>query len=512
MSCTTILVGKKASYDGSTIISRNDDGNFEPKKVIVVKPENQPRKYNCVISHLEIDLPDNPMRYTAVPSVNTKYGLWAACGINEANVGMTATETITSNARVLGADPYVVYKKEPKNDKKDKKKDNEIFCVTPEYKMDKKKDKDFVETVGGIGEEDLVILTLPYIKTAKEGVLRVAELLEKYGTYEPNGMAFNDENEVWWLETIGGHHWIAKRVPDDKVVIMPNQFGLDNFDFDDAYGAQKENMCSKDLKEFVEKNHLYLGSDDKVFNPRLAFGSRSDADHLYNTPRAWYLGRYFNPRTYKWDGIDADFRPDSDDIPWSLVPERKVTIEDIKYILSSFFQGTPYNPYSKGDDAGKYRTIGVPNTDVSGIIQIRGYMPDRLKGIEWLTLGGANFTCSFPIYTSVNSMPKYISETPLDVSTNHLYWSSRILASLVDAHFPENIVFSERYQNAVFNKSREIQDEYDNKMLKDEKLDLTSECNEKVVAMVKKETDEVLLRVLNTSSNLMKTRFHRSDN
>ena len=38
--------------------------------------------------------------------------------------------------------------------------------------------------------------------------------MEKYGTYEMNGIAFSDKNEIWWLETIGGHHWIARRVPE----------------------------------------------------------------------------------------------------------------------------------------------------------------------------------------------------------------------------------------------------------------------------------------------------------
>lgn len=141
-------------------------------------------------------------------------GIWAATGINSKNVGMTATETITSNPRVLGADPYVNYIEKTK-------------------------------TPGGIGEEDLVVLVLPYINSAREGVLRLGSLLEKYGTYEPNGIAFNDENEIWWLETIGGHHWIARRVKDDEYVVMPNQFGLDRFDFEDAFGAQKENLCSK---------------------------------------------------------------------------------------------------------------------------------------------------------------------------------------------------------------------------------------------------------------------------
>ncbi|MBP5279496.1 MAG: C69 family dipeptidase, partial [Erysipelotrichaceae bacterium] len=325
MGCTTILVGKKASYDGSTMIARNDDGNFDVKKLVVVNPDQTKTKYKSVISHLEIDLPKNPLRYTATPKVDKVRGIWAANGINEANVGMTATETLSTNPLVLGADPYVVYQ-ERKGNKK--------------------------EVPGGLGEEDLVVLVLPYIKTAREGVLRLGSLLEKYGTYEPNGIAFYDENEAWWLETIGGHHWIAKRVKDDEYVIMPNQFGIDSFDLSDAYGEQKEHLCSKDLKKFISDNFLNLNKG-KVFNPRYIFGSHSDGDHVYNTPRAWFMGRYFNPKTYKWDGPDADFNPESDDIPWSMVPEKKITVEDIKYILSSYYQGTPDNPMSKVEDPKK---------------------------------------------------------------------------------------------------------------------------------------------------------------
>ena len=66
MACTTILVGKKASYDGSTMIARNDDsgsGHFTPKKFVVVQPQEQPRHYESVISHVKIELPEQPMRY-----------------------------------------------------------------------------------------------------------------------------------------------------------------------------------------------------------------------------------------------------------------------------------------------------------------------------------------------------------------------------------------------------------------------------------------------------------------
>ena len=68
MGCTTILVGKKATYDGSTMIARNDDsgaGYFTAKKFTVVSPKQQPKTYHSVLSHVTIELPENPMRYTA---------------------------------------------------------------------------------------------------------------------------------------------------------------------------------------------------------------------------------------------------------------------------------------------------------------------------------------------------------------------------------------------------------------------------------------------------------------
>mgnify|MGYP000214146363 FL=1 len=140
---------------------------------------------------------------------------------------MTATETITSNPRVLGADPLVK---------------------------------------GGIGEEDIVYLSCP-MSAPRARASGAGSLLEQYGTYEMNGIAFQDVDEVWWLETIGGHHWMARRVPDDVYVVMPNQLGLDTLDLDDALGEQKDFMCSADLRAFIDKYHLDL-SLDGALNPR----------------------------------------------------------------------------------------------------------------------------------------------------------------------------------------------------------------------------------------------------
>lgn len=486
MPCTTLLVGRKASNDGSTMIARTDDGFFDVKKVIVVEPEKQPKKYKSVISHVEIELPENPMRYTSCPSVDPKHGIWAATGINAAGVGMTATETITSNPRVLSADPMV----RPKEAKKGQK-------AVP----------------GGIGEEDIVVLVLPYIHSAREGVLRLASLLEQYGTYESNGIAFNDESEVWWLETIGGHHWIARRVKDEECVVAPNQFGMDRFDFDDAFGAQKENMCSADLKEFIEKNHLNLNQGE-AFNPRWCFGSASDMDHIYNTPRAWFMGRYLAKMQYKWDGENADFTPESDNIPWSFVPDHKVTVEDVKYILSSYYQGTPYNPYAAQNQGTgrKYRTIGINRTGVTSICQIRPDMPREIQGIEWVIFGSTSFSAAVPVYPNVPKLPKYLSEVTLDASTENLYWASRMIGALTDPNYGTSIPHVERYQSAVFTEARRIVKEYDEKMLESGDYSLAAKANEEICAMAKEKTTDTLNKVLFDASTHMKNGYNRGDN
>lgn len=541
MPCTTILVGKAASYDGSTIIARNDDsgaGSYTPKKYAVVHPEEQPRIYKSVISHVEIELPDNPMRYTCVPNALSGEGIWAASGVNAANVAMTATETITSNPRVLGADPLVCY--EPA-------------------------DGDKLEKAGGIGEEDIVSITLPYIKSAREGVIRLGSLLEQYGTYEMNGIAFQDVDEIWWLETIGGHHWIARKVPDDVYVVMPNQFGMDEFDLADAIGAQNEFMCSADLPEFIEKYHLNVenmecvmlrnisqtgelqdkdenddcgqevdstnnetdssdGTYTSIICPRDIFGSHDDADHVYNTPRAWFMERTLNPNSAVWDGPDADFTPVSDDIPWCMIPEKKITMEDVKYVLSSHYQGTPYDPYGNyGDKSlrGAYRSIGVNRTDFMSAIQIRPYADEDSRAIQWLAFASNAFNVMVPFYTNVDEVPEYLANTSAEVSTDNFYWTSRLIAAMADASYAKSVFHIERYDEKVMSKAHEIIYRYDDLLgaSRDVQIDAVSklgqklrqQANQEMADMAMHAASDTLGKVLYELSNQMKNSYSRSD-
>lgn len=549
MACTTILVGKDASYDGSTIVARNEDspgGQFEPKRMQVVLPKDQPRVYTSVESHLTIELPGEPMRYTSVPDAIEGHGVWAAAGFNELNVGMSATETITSNERVLGADPLVVY--------------------TPASGVEG--EEGYVPACpGGLGEEDFVTLVLPYIRSAREGVERLGALLEKYGTYEMNGIAFSDVDEIWWLETVGGHHWIAKRVPDDMYVTMPNQLGIDWFDLGDAEGEQLEHMASPDLRAWMADNHLDLtlrgeyaffsedeyeliedGDDDyiedldedldddgsdgddledvfvldagrfeDIFNPREAFGSRSDSDHVYNTPRAWYMQRFLNPHDV-WEGPFADYTPESDDIPWARVPERKVTIEDVKYVLSAHYQGTPYDPYGKHgtpETRSLYRPIGINRNGQLAVLQVRPYVDADHRAIQWMAFGSNPFNALVPFYANVDTLPEYLCNTASTVTTDSFYWSNRLIAALADARFRDNAAHIERYQEKVGARGHQMLRETDRAVADasgEELVRALEQANDRMARFLREQTDALLGKVLHTTSLSMRNGFAMSDN
>jgi len=503
-----------------------------------VRPEDQPRTYTSVNGHLTIELPDDPLQYSETPNSFTSDGVWGEAGINEANVAMTATETITSNARALGADPLVPY--------------------TPA--IGKPGDANYVPAVaGGIGEEDLVTIVLPYIHTAREGVERLGSLLEEYGTYESNGIGFSDSHEVWWIETVGGHHWIARRVPDDCYVVNPNRLGIDEFDFEDAFGEQRDYMCSADLREFMRMHHLDVDyALEGQFDPRDAFGSHSDSDHVYNTPRAWYMQRYFNPFDEVWDGPDADHKPNSDDIPWCRQPDRKISMEDVKYILSSHYQETPFDPYgSLGDAASRtrFRPIGINRTNHLAVMQIRPYRPQVNRAVQWLAYGSNPFNAMVPFFPNVDDTPAYLRDTTTRVTSENFYWANRLIGVLCDAQFAETANAVETYQQKVgalghamvraadeqvnrlggtavleaASREREANAEFaEDELVEDvqpmspdeiitavrnpEVREVLATANDDLARKLKKETEKLLDSALFTSSLAMKNHFAMSDN
>lgn len=126
------------------------------------------------------------------------------------------------------------------------------------------------------------------------------------------------------------------------------------------------------------------------------------------------MERCLNPHTKVWDGEHADYTPQSDDIPWCMVPEKKITVEDVKYVLSSHFQGTPYDPYAAYGEKnmrGAYRSIGINRNDFLAVIQMRPGMEHDCNVIEWIAFASMRLMYWFR-FTQISMRHRTISATP----------------------------------------------------------------------------------------------------
>ena len=254
-----------------------------------------------------------------------------------------------------------------------------------------------------------------------------------------------------------------------------------------------------------------------VFNPREAFGSHSDSDHVYNTPRAWYMQRCLNPSDV-WDGPEADYTPESDDIPWSRVPERKVTIEDIKYVLSSHYQGTEYDCYgSKGTPAtrGAYRPIGINRNSQLAVLQLRPYAQPAYRAVQWMAFGSNSFNALVPLYANVETMPEYYADTQARVTSENFYWANRLIGALADVRFHECGRAVEDYQEKVGGMGHKQIHDVDAVVATLPEAEVPAElarANEAFAELMRVETDALLGKVLYTTSCAMKNSFAMNDN
>ncbi len=467
--CTTILVGKDATIDGSTMIARSEDGGSTiiPEAFIAVNPKEQPKHYKAVISGQEIDDEDllpNPLRYTSAPDASGKNGIWAAAGINDATVAMTATETITTNSRIQGIDPLV--------------------------------------EEGGLGEEDFVTLTLPYIHSAREGVKRLGYLVEKYGTYEMNGSAFADHDEVWYIETIGGHHWAARRIPDDAYVAAPNRLNIDFFDFND----EENFMCSSDLLDII--NEYHLNPDYQGYNLRHIFGSSTIKDAHYNNPRAWYIHRYFDP---EWEG-----EPGDQDQPFITYAKKKISPEDIKFLESSHYQDTKYDAYSTTNTEAEkklFRPIGINRNFETHILQIRNDVEEGIAGVQWLAFGPNTFNCFVPFYTNVTTTPASFQTSP-NFDLTKIFWLNKLNAQLGDTNYKVYSALEQVFEEKTMAKLRQIENETDRAVKGLTGRDLQEkleEANQKMADLTYKQTAALTGEMVKDGHSLMKLKYDLLD-
>lgn len=302
---------------------------------------------------------------------------------------MSATESVYANERVLACDP--------------------------------------LNTESGINEDLIVAATLPFIDSAKDGVKYLGQLIAKYGSAEGNGVIFSDKNDVWYMEIVTGHHWVAERIPDDAYAVTGNRVAIQQVDFNDHDNF----MWSEDIQEFVEKNHL--NPDKYGWDFRHIFGTADVFDQHYNTPRQWYGHKVLNP-SVEQDPLDFD-------LPFIMRTNHRITLADVQKILSSHYQGTPYDPLGHGTEEQKhlFRPISLNRTQNSHVLQVRNDLPEASSTIMWMSFGIPTFTPYIPFFGNADDIDVSYRETPkkLNMDLKSAYWMYRALSMIVEAHHAE---------------------------------------------------------------------------
>ncbi len=411
--CTTIIVGREMSADGSMMVARSEDWDcMEAKNLeLYADGEDDRAEFVALDSPFRCELPKETLGYTAVAPYCMRK-TWGSAGFNTAGVGMSATESIFSNEKALAADPMV-------------------------------------DT--GVGENAVFNIVLPYIKSAREGVQRLGMLIEKHGIMEGFGVGFVDSHEIWYLETASGHRWLACRIPEDKYFVTGNQSRFREYDPKD-----KDNfMASDDLIEFATEKGFYDPKAGK-FDFHEVYARDEKLDTTYNYPRVWGLQQMFNP------GTKQDVRKNT--FPVYAQAEKKMSVTDMRRAFRFHYNGTEHDPYLHSNPKEEYRPVSIFRTCQTHILHVRGELPQAIGRVNYLALGMADLGVFLPFYQGLSKLPEAYTIGDGHSSNDSAYWKFRKVQTLGMVNYNKYApLIQETYlklEEEMDQRQREMEEQY----------------------------------------------------
>ena len=330
------------------------------------------------------------------------------------------------------------------------------------------------DTTGRIDYGSLIYIALQRSKTAREALKVMTDLVAQYG-YCSEGESFSvgDSNEVWVLEMIGkggkekGAVWVAIRIPDDCISGHANQARIHKIPFKD-----KENcMYSKDVVSFARKMGWFNGKDEdfdfsNTYCPA-DYGTLRGCD-----ARAW---SFFN--RYK-AGMDRylpylEGKKGAEIMPLYVKPDKLVSVRDMQNMMRDHFEGTPYDmtqdpgaknyfnvpyryrPMEFKVDSVTYsheRAIATQQTGFVFCTQMRSWLPDAIGGIIWFGVDDANTAVFVPMYCCINEVPDSYREGKGDLYTfdfDAAFWVNNLIANQCYHRYSQMIPDVRRVQQGI---------------------------------------------------------------
>ena len=392
-SCTSILVGKDASADGSTMTTHTCDcgicdWTWRHVPAADHKPGSTRRIYRISqyktwppAEGLKWDLVKNDFSGLEIPQVPRTYsyhhGMFGYMNEKQVAIGEA---TVGCQRRMVNS--------------------------TPSAKLD-------ITT--------LTMLAMERAATAREAIQVMGSLAEKYGYgFHDDGemLAVADPREIWifeimpvgplWTPESGkpGAVWCAQRVPDDHVSVSPNESRIGEIDLDNKDFF----MASPNVISLAVEMGFYDPKSGKPFSWKRAY-SPQEGSAASTDGRIQRLWRFFD-----LVAPSQKFKPETPnmDFPFSVKPDRKLTVQDVMNMTRDRSYGTPFDPV-KGIRGGPFknpnyyrqtRVINDGRAEYTTVTQSRAGLPDMIGGIVWISWGSQDTACYMPIYAGVTALPK----------------------------------------------------------------------------------------------------------
>lgn len=377
-ACTTILIGKNLTADGSVIHAHNEDMGFTAVgRLWLVKA-------SLYEAGETLQVP-----YVTIPQVEETYQYWAS-GNALATTGLgIAAEQRPYDSVLVGMNQWGVT----------------MSCNWAYSKEENLPEK-------GIRRYAIRQLILERARTAKDAVLLVGNFIEKYGQADWGGLDYclADPNEAWVIETTS-NHWAARRVKDDEILVVANYFVIGE-DFD---------LSSEGLLEYAEEQGWY-NPEKEVFNFRKVYGLPDRMNNPYDVDRENRVYELLESKK----GV--------------IVPEDLFRVLMDRYEGTSKYH-RPLNDIEPWEDVTDKllipRAINTNLCQSSTVAQLRNYLPPEIGSIMWYAMATPGYSGYFPVYAGASEIPIEFQNVNSTISSDSAWWTFRLIQKYGDTNFDE---------------------------------------------------------------------------
>ena len=337
--------------------------------------------------------------------------------------------------------------------------------------------EEMVDSTGIMDYGSLIYVALQRSKSAREAIKVMTTLANTYG-YNSEGETFTicDPNEAWIMEMMGkgagskGAVWVALRIPDDAICAHANQSRIGKFNMKD----KKNVMYAKDVVSFARSKGWFKGKDAD-FSWKMAYAKPDFSGRRFCDARAWAMLNHFYDMSPYLDWALGK-NPDAQDMPLWVVPNKKVSVQDVENVMRDHYEGTPLSVADGSDIGGgiwempyrptplMYKVDGKQyfnerpvSTQQSGFVfvsQMRSWLPREIGGVFWFANDDANMAAFTPVYCSMTERPECYNTPGVDAvhfSKKNAYWVCNMTSNMV---YP-------RY-SLMFPTLKEVRDSLDN--------------------------------------------------